>query len=304
MFIGILISIILVAAIVGCVIAAACCSDNDHPVAQAMSIVMAILLAIAFIIVPFSIHTVDAGEIAVVKRFGKPIDIRTSGIHYDTWFINNYVMYDAKVQNVDIATAAYSSDAQTMDIKMTLQYEIHPDKVMDITTRYGNLAALETRIKSVVEEKTKSVMSSYKAMDIIANRATMSPAVEEVIREAVGEEYYVNIVAVVLTNIDFSDAFEKAVEDKMIAEQNKLKAEYENERVVAQAEANAKTKVLEAEADAQAKVVEAEAEAKANELLENSITDKILRQKYIDKWDGKLPEVMNGDGELGLMIGG
>lgn len=106
------------------------------------------------------------------------------------------------------------------------------------------------------------------------------PAVEEAIRQAVGEEYFVNVVAVVLTNIDFSDAFETAVEEKMIAEQKQLKAEY----------------------DAAAKVTAAEAEAKANQLLEKSLTDKILEEMFIDKWDGKLPEVMAGEDGLSILL--
>ena len=121
-------------------------------------------------------------------------------------------------------------------------------------------------------------------MNIIADRASMSPLVEEAIKKAIDEKFYVDIQTVAMTNIDFSDAFEKAVEDKMIAEQQQLKANYENE-----------TKIAKAKADAEAKLVQAEAEAKANDLLEKSLTDKILRQLYIEKWDGKLPSTVAGE---------
>ena len=133
-------------------------------------------------------------------------------------------------------------------------------------------------------------MSSHKAMDIIANRASISPEVELAIKEAVDADYFVSITAVVLTNIDFSDAFEKAVEDKMIAEQAKLKAEYDNE-----------TKIAKAQADAQALMIAAEAEAEANRLLTQSLTDQVLESKFYDKWDGKLPQVM-GEGSAILDI--
>ena len=145
-------------------------------------------------------------------------------------------------------------------------------------------------------------------MDIIANRASISPAVEDAIKEAVGEEYFVNVNTVVLTNIDFSDAFEQAVEDKMIAEQAKLKAEYENEKKVAQAEAEAAAKLKEAEAEieiakaqAEAKKIAAEAEAEANRLLENSLTPNVLHDKYLAKWNGVLPSVVAGE-DVGIMI--
>ena len=263
---------------------------------------MAIICCIAFIIVPFSFHTVNSGELAVVKHLGKITGVREAGTNWDLWFTNSYQRYDTKVQNVEIATAAYSSDAQTMDVAMTLQYQIMPDKVTDIATQYGTLEVLQGRIQSIVIEKTKAVLSSHKAMDIIANRASISPDVEEAIKQAVDEDYFVSITTVVLTNIDFSDAFEKAVEDKMIAEQSKLKADYENQTKVASAEAEAEAKLKAAqaaikiaEAEAEALKIAAQAEAEANKLLSESLTDKVLESKFYEKWNGELPQVM-GDG--------
>ena len=192
---------------------------------------------------------------------------------------------------------------------MTLQYQIMSDRVIDVASQYGSLDTLQNRIQSIAIEKTKSILSSYKAMDIIANRASMSPAVEEAIIKAVGEEYFVNVVAVVLTNIDFSDAFEQAVEDKMIAEQAKLKAEYENETKIAQAAAEAEATLKEAEAaieiakaEAEAKKIAADAEAEANKIVNDSLTDKILQEKYLEKWDGKLPNVMTGEGGIDILF--
>lgn len=255
------------------------------------AIVAAVIMAVLFIVVPFSLHTIDAGEIAVVKHLGRAKGVRTAGTHFDFWLTEEYQVYDAKVQNLDIATAAYSSDAQTMDIALTIQYQIMADKVVDITNQYGTLDILQNRIQSIAIEKTKAILSSHKAMDIIADRASMSPAVEENIREAIGEDYYVNIVSVVLTNIDFSDTFESAVEEKMVAEQQQLKAEYEN-----------KTKIAQAQAEAEAKLIAAQADAEANELLEKSLTDKILQKHYIEKWDGKLPNVVAGEDSMNLLV--
>lgn len=286
MAIGIILGIILAALFIGACAGAYISLENDSTIGLSISGVAALILAVAFITVPFSFHTVQTGQIAVVKHLGKATHTRSAGTHFDWWFINSYQKYDAKVQNTTISTAAYSSDAQTMDVQMSLQYNIHADKVMDIANHYGKLDALNTRLTAVVIEKTKSVLSSYKAMDIIAQRAAMSPAVEEAVREVVGDEYYVDIVSVVLTNIDFSDAFENAVEEKMIAEQQQLKASYENE-----------TKIAAAEAEAKAKLIAAEATAKANDLLEKSLTDKILQEMYINKWNGVLPEVVS-DGDL------
>ena len=219
-----------------------------------------LLMALAFVIVPLSFRTVDTGEVVVVKHLGKARNVRTAGTYFDLWFTDTYERYDAKVQNVEISTSAYSSDAQTMNISMTLQYQIMTDRVIDIAEQYGSLKVLQSRIESIAIEKTKSVLSSYKAMDIISKRASMSPEVEEAIKNAISEGYHVSIATVVLTNIDFSDAFEKAVEDKMIAEQKQLQAEYENMTKVAAAEAEAKAAVQKAEGEAAAKLKAAQAE--------------------------------------------
>lgn len=290
MAIGIILGIVLFILAIGLFVGAYKFYDNGHTGGQVACLVLAILCCLSFIIVPFSFHTVDSGEIAVVRNLGKITGTRDAGTNFDLWVTTSYQKYDTKVQNVDIATAAYSSDAQTMEVAMTLQYQIMPDKVIDIATQYGTLEVLQGRIQSIVIEKTKAVLSSHKAMDIIANRASISPEVENAIKEAVDDNYYVSITAVVLTNIDFSDAFEKAVEDKMIAEQAKLKAEYDNE-----------TKIAKAEADAQALKIAAEAEAEANRLLTQSLTEQVLESKFYEKWDGKLPQVM-GEGSAILDI--
>ena len=328
MAIGIILGIVLVIAAVGAFIWCGHCADDGNGVGAGITGVIGALLVIAFIIVPFSFHTVNTGELAVVRHLGKITDVRDAGTNFDLWFVNKYEKYDTKVQNVDIVTAAYSSDAQTMEVAMTLQYQIMPDKVIDIATQYGSLAVLQSRIQSIAVEKTKAVLSSYKAMDIIAQRASISPAVEDAIKDAIGEEYFVKVNTVVLSNIDFSDAFEQAVEDKMIAEQAKLKADYENEKKVAAAEAEAAAKLKEAqaqieiaqaaadaklkealaqkaiaEAEAEALLIKAEAEAAANDIIAKSVTQELLDKILAENWDGKLPDTYVGDGsDLGIIL--
>jgi regulator of protease activity HflC (stomatin/prohibitin superfamily) len=235
------------------------------------------------------------------------------------------------VQNLEIQTQAYSKDAQTMDISMTVQYQIDVTKAIDIANKYGTITVLENRIQSIATEKTKSNLSSYSAMNIIETRSTISPQVEEIIKNTVNEEYYVDIVAVVLTNIDFSAAFEQTVEDKMIAEQEKLKAEFEKETAIINAEKELEVAKLAAEAQIEVSRAEARAlqlksveVARAlgftileEEILDDAgvvtsieytidftgksseeirlITDYLKYVEYLTKWDGKLPSVMAGD---------
>lgn len=258
--------------------------------------VLAGICGVAFVFIPSSFHTVQAGEVAVVKYLGKAEKVRTAGTYFDFWVTNTYDIYDAKVQNMEIATQAYSKDAQTMDVAMTVQYQIEAAKVIEIANKYGSLNILGNRIESIATEKTKSKLSSYSAMSIIETRSTISPQVEEIIKETVDEEYCVNIVAVVLTNIDFSPAFEKTVEDKMIAEQEKLKAEYEKQTAIVNAQKElevaklaAEAKVESAKADAQAQVEVAKAEAQAIQLKSIEVARAlgfVINEKVVKDEDG------------------
>lgn len=282
--------------------------DGEDAVGWKVSKWVCLCLGIAFALltffIPGSFHTVDTGEIAVVKHLGQIKDVHTAGTYYDFWITEKYEKYDTKVQTLDIQDAAYSKDAQTMDLTMTVQYQIDTAKVKEIATTYGSLDALSSRIRSVSIERAKSVLSNYSAMTIIETRASISPEVEEAIKFVISENYFVTINTAVLTNIDFSDAFEQTVEQKMIAEQQQLQAQYEAEKAKIEAEAaaqiakieaeaslavaklNAEAKIAAAEGDAAAQVTIAQSEARATKLksievarmlgftiLENEVTD-------------------------------
>ncbi len=259
MQIGLLIGAALAVLTAAGVLLAVYCYRKNKDGTMKVGIAVAVVFAVLFVLIPSSFHTVQSGEIAVVKYLGKAKTVRTAGTYFDFWLTNTYDIYDAKVQNMEIVTQAYSKDAQTMGVLMTVQYKIDDTKAIEIANQYGSIEILANRIESVATEKAKATLSSYSAMEIIETRSAISPQVEQIIKEAVNEEYCVDIVAVVLTNIDFSDAFEKTVEDKMIAEQEKLKAQYEKETAIVNAE-----KELEvAKLDAQAKIEKAKAEAQA-----------------------------------------
>jgi len=270
--------------------------------------------------IPFSFKTVDAGEIAVVKEMGKIIDTREAGVHFDFWMVRSYERYDTKVRQLDITTQSYSNDKQTMDVQMALQYQIKREAVKEIALTYGGLNALEGKIQSIAIERTKAMLSSYTADKIIMERGTVSEAVTAEIEKAIGDNYHVDITMVALTNIDFSDAYEQAVEAKMVAEQAKLQKDYENEAKEAAAKTEAEVKRMQADADAYQKEKVAEAEANALEIKslevakmlgltvtvndvevikpdltdeeKKIIADYLKYMEYLATWDGKLPEVV------------
>lgn len=288
--------------------------------AVSVGAVCAFLSILLLICIPLSFKTVDAGEIAVVKEMGKIIDTREAGVHFDFWLVRSYERYDTKVRQLDIVTQSYSNDKQTMDVQMALQYQIKREAAKEIALTYGGLNALEGKIQSIAIERTKAMLSSYTADKIIMERGTVSEAVTAEIEKAIGTSYHVDITMVALTNIDFSDAYEQAVEAKMVAEQAKLQKDYENQAKEAAARTEAEVKRMQADADAYQKEKVAEAEANALQIkslevakmlgltavVDNAevikpdlsdeekqlIADYLKYMEYLATWDGKLPEVV------------
>lgn len=290
--------------------------------------------AVLFIFIPFSFHTVDAGEVAVVKHMGEARSVRTAGTYFDFWMTESYSVYDAKVQDLSIVTPAYSNDAQTMDVELTVQYQIDTSKVIEIANTYGSLDILNSRIESVAVDAMKSVMAENTAEQIIQGRAQLSKDVTDSIMARIDESYYVNVRTAVLTDIGFTDAYEAAVEAQMIAEREKeaaiIKAEQQLE--VAKREAEARLEQAQGEANAQKAIAEAEAYSASIKIVQlartlgyqvteitgedgslgyditwdddNAGKELVLQYiqylEYLSKWDGKLPTVV-GDGS-GIMI--
>lgn len=289
--------------------------------------ILCLAMVVLFILLPWNFKTVDNGEVAVVKRLGQVVDVREPGMHTDFWMTKKYIKLDTKVRQVDITTASYSNDKQTMDITMTVQYQIKKDQAKEIVIHYGTLEMLEARIQSVAIERTKAIMSSYTADSLIEQRSVISAAVADAVELALGEAYYIDITNVALTNIDFSDAYEQAVEQKMIATQEVEKAKADAQK----AEETAKGALKVAEQEALAKIAAAEAEAKAKELAAQAeanaiaikslevarmlgltvvvddvevikpnltadesklIADYLKYVEYLATWDGKLPDVV------------
>ena len=263
--------------------------------------ILALISLFVLIIVPGSIHQVNAGEVAVVKIWGDAREVRSAGIYFDGWLSHKYEIYDCKVQQIPISTSAYSNDSQPMDIELYVQYQIQQENAMKIATNYGGLDMLEGRIQTVSIERMKAVLSKYPAEELIKTRNTISPEVEQSVKEAITTDYFVNITTIVLTNIDFSDAFEKSVEDKMIAKVEQDKAQYEKEKAIIQAE-----QALEvAKKEAEASIEKSKGEAEALKIMQNAwdalsgeVKDAMLKQMAIEKWDGHLPETMVGDSFL------
>lgn len=274
--------------------------DTRRKLAAVRTTVIVVVLLIAVLATVFSgIRILDTTEIGVVKTFGEMSHTIDGGLNFVNPISDTVEIYDMRVHVRESSFASYTKDAQPVTAAIEYQYELLPGSVMDVARQFGSYDVLETKLAAVVEERAKIVFARYSAMPLLENRSTLSAQVRDEV-SLLEENFPIHFTSVVVKDIDFSDAFEAAVEAKMQAEQNALRAENEKKEAITRAEQAREVAAINAEAA----VAAAEGEARALEItrqaLEN-MPDTWIAQQYLEKWDGKLPQFMTGDGS-GIML--
>ena len=95
--------------------------------------------------------------------------------------------------------------------------------------------------------------------------------------------YGMSVNNVSIINHDFSDEYEKAIEQKKVAEQAVERAKAEQQKILIEYENKVKVAELE--------LKEREIRAKANAIESQTLTPQLLKKMAIEKWDGHLPKV-------------
>lgn len=277
----------------------------DKGARKTLGVVRVIIPLIAVVIFGIAmlvggIRIVDQTEVGIVKTFGRVDRTITGGLNFVNPITDTVETMDLKVHVREAAFASYTKDAQPLTSTIEYQYEPHAEQAMSIVSQYGSYEIMETKLCAAVEERAKIVMARYGAMTLLENRSTLSAQVQEEVKE-LEALFPVNFTQVVVKDIDFSDAFEKAVEAKMEAEQNALRAENEKQEAITRAEQEREVARVEAEAAVLTAQGEADALAITREALEN-MPDTWIAQQYLEKWNGVLPTYMLGDNGASIML--
>lgn len=281
-------------------------------------IVLALAIIIGVIMLALCTTRVPAGYVAVQYNMngGVKDEVLTQGWHlvspttkttlYTVGIEQSYLTAGNNGDSEgDESFSASSSEGKAMQIEMTFTYQYQADSVNDVFTRFKGQSGKDVRdsfIKPNIISWTKEVIARYKVSDILGEeRASVNIALTEYLSEKF-EKYGITISNVSLSNIEVDEETRQAINAKITAQQNAETQSINNQTNIDKAAAEAQVKLTQAQAEADAKMIQAEAEAKANELLQQSLTDKILRQEYIDKWNGELPDIMTGDDSMSLMV--
>lgn len=272
---------------------------NTRPSSKASKkmIIGTIAAVVAFITVASSITIVPAGHTGVVMTLGKVSNnVYQEGFHLKLPVVQTVEIMSNKIQVYETSATAVSKDLQSVSSSIAVNYKISNDASASIFQKIGT-DYQSIILMPAVQESMKSVTARYTAEELITERAIVGEEIKSTLESKVSE-YGILIEKFNIVNFDFSTEFNNAIEAKQVAEQNLIKTKTEQEQAIVIAEAEAQKKKIAAQATAEATLTEANARAEANSLLNNSITELIIRYEQISKWNGELPKVMSDASSL------
>lgn len=251
-------------------------------------ILIPIIVAVAALTVgASSIVVIPAGHTGVLTNMGAVQQtVMQEGMNFKAPFVQNVVRVDNRVTKVEVPFTSASKDLQTVTGTVSVNYRISPDSSAIVYKNFGT-SVESTLVIPAIPECIKAIMARYSAEELITKRQAVSEEIKAAISEKI-QSYGLYIEVFNMTDFNFSDEFNAAIEAKQTAQQNALKAEQDLARI---------------KVEAQQKIEEARAEAESYKLKNQEITDKTLMNDWIEKWDGKLPQVAS-DGSYMMDISG
>lgn len=247
-----------------------------------LSGIIIVFILVGILFKPFVI--INAGERGVVMKFGQVQDkVLDEGLHPIIPIVNTVQKLSVRVQKHQIPAKSASRDLQDVYTDVALNWHVVAEKSNTLFQQIGDERDVVQRIiNPAVEEVLKAVMARYTAEEIITKRGEVKAGVDDFLTTRLAN-YNIAVDDISLVNVHFSDRFSEAVEAKQIAEQDAKKAEFI---------------ALKATKEAEAEVNRAKGQAEAQRLQRETLTTELLQKQAIEKWDGKFPQVLGGNGAL------
>ena len=250
------------------------------------------ILLFIFVIIPIifgSWGTVNAGSRGVRTRMNKVVATVEEGLYFKIPYIEKVYKMDVKVQKDEVEANAASKDLQTVSSKMAINFNLSPEAAAIIFRSVGTDYKIRI-IDPAVQESVKAVTAKYTAEELITKRELVRDEIKTVLSEKM-LSYGIIIDQVNITNFDFSQSFNAAIEAKVTAEQSALAAKNKLEQVKFEAE----QRVTQAKGEAEAIKIQAAA-------IQAQGGKEYVSLKYVEKWNGVLPTTQMGASEFTPLI--
>ena len=259
-------------------------------------VIVLLLILFMWVLAPYTV--VPNGHRGVLMTFGKATDTPLSeGIHFKWPLVQSTYLMPVQVERSETRSEAASRDLQRVTTTVVLNYHVEPSRSVDVYRKLGAFENIEPRIiDPAIQEAMKAVTAKFTAEQLVTQRPMVSDEIRDAIVDRLDRHGLV-LDEFSITDFRFSQSFDAAIEAKTVAEQQKLKAERDLERIRVEAE----QRVAQAKAEADSTKLAAEAQATALKMQKETITPELIelrrveaQLRAIEKWDGRLPNVNGG----------
>lgn len=256
------------------------------------------IVGIAFLLTTF--RFIPEGHVGVVTSFGRATGgIVYPGLNLTIPLVQGVQLVETRVQSMPFENIeAATQELQTVKLTGIVSYQLEEYRIVELYRELG-LGYEDRLVSTSFQDYIKGVTRRYSAQTITGE------AERDGIRNAVTERlnadlraYGITIRSVFIGNISYSAEYEAAIEAKQKAQQQALQAE----EVLKQKKTEAEQRVAEARGLSESEVIRAKGEAEANRERTAGISDPLIRYLTVQKWDGHLPLVQSGLGDLMLDV--
>ena len=232
-----------------------------------------IAIVLGIVLMCNTVVFIKTGEIGIVTKFGAVEErVMTQGINFKIPFINGVKKMNCKTQKYDIESGSASKDMQDVQAKISVNYSVNVENASKLFREVGQ-DYLSIILEPTILDTIKSVTAEFTAEELITKRPDVSQRLLNRLQERM-QSQGINIVEANITDLNFSESFNRAIEEKQVAEQNVKTEQQRLEQIKVQAEQ---------------KKVEAEGTAEANRILNESLSEENLQKLATAKGNRQLP---------------
>lgn len=214
-------------------------------------------------------YTIGPSERAIIfYKFGMGLDkenVIAQGFHMKApW--NELYVYSVNETSSDENMDVLDKSGLSIHVDITVRYHPMPDKIGFIHEKFTK-SYVTVLVIPEVRSTVRQVMGRYTAEEIYS---TKRAEVETAIRtetEAILQKNFVNSPAVLIRSILLPDQIKNAIENKLQQEQEALAYQFRLDKEKSEAER---------------KRIAAEGEARANNIVNSSLSDKLLKMRGIE----------------------
>ena len=252
---------------------------------------LVVLLIVALIVIFGTFYTVGAGERGIVLTWGNPsMDAKLPGLHLKVPIAQSVVVMVVQTAKYETPAAAASKDLQVVSSHIAVNYHLTPETVPELYKNIG-VGYEDKVIQPAVQEEVKAATAKYTAEELITQRPVVKQTIEDSLRERLVSRGII-VESVNIVNFDFSEQFNAAIESKVTAEQDALKAQ----RILERIKIEANQAVAAAEGQKNSKIAIAQGDAEAIKLIDEQLSrsPQYIQFLMANRWNGVLPTVTGG----------